>query len=59
MNIHKSLYLFLYYMYTNTKNGLDLCLQTGWNVLMHVMEQNKKSCKTVKITLTSHLLEKF
>ena len=46
-------------MYTNTKNRLDLCLQTCWNVLMHVMEQNKKNCKIVKVTLPSHLLEKF
>ena len=43
----------------NTKNRLDLCLQTGWNVLMHVMEQSKKSCKIVKVTLTLHLVEKF
>ena len=46
-------------MYTNTKNCLGLCLQTCWNVLMHVMEQNKKKCKIVKVTLTSHLLKKF
>ena len=60
INIHKSLYLYLYYMYTNAKNRLDLCLQTRWNVLMHVMEQNKKKTwKIVKVTLTSHLLEKF
>ena len=46
-------------MYTNTKNRWDLCLQTCWNVLMHVMEQNKKCCEIVNVTLTSHLLEKF
>ena len=46
-------------MYTNTKSRLDLCLQTCWNVLMHVMEQKKKSCIIVKVKLTSHLLEKF
>ena len=46
-------------MYTNTRNRLDLCLQTCWNVLMHVIEQNKKSYKIVKETLTSPLLEKF
>ena len=46
-------------MYTNTKNRLDLCLQTCWNVLMHVMAENKKSYKIVKVTLTSHFLEKF
>ena len=36
-------------MYTNTKNCLDLCLQTCWIVLMHVMEQNKiklQNCKS-------------
>ena len=46
-------------MYTNTKNRLGLCLQTCWDVLMHVTGENKKSCKTVKVTLTSHFLEKF
>ena len=46
-------------MYTNAKNRVDLCLQICWNVLTHVVEQNKKSCKTVKVTLTSHILEKF
>ena len=35
-------------MYTNTKNRLDLCLQTCWNVLMHVMEQNKKKLQNRK-----------
>ena len=34
-------------MYTNIKSRLDLCLQTCWNVLMHVMEQKKlQNCKT-------------
>ena len=35
-------------MYTNTKNRWDLCLQTCWNVLMHVMEQNKKMLRNCK-----------
>ena len=42
-------------MYTNIKNRLYLCLQTCCNVLIYVMEQNKKICKIVKVTLTSHL----
>ena len=57
INIHKSLYLFLYCMYTYTKNSFNLCLQTCWNVLMHVAEQ--KNCKIVKVTLTSLILKKF
>ena len=47
-------------MYTNTKNRLDLCLQTCWNVLMHVKEQNKtklKNCKSyVKLTPAREIL---
>ena len=35
-------------MYTNTKNRLDLCLPACWNIMMHVIEQNKKSCKNCK-----------
>ena len=34
-------------MYTNIKNRLYLCLQTCCNVLILVMEQNKKICKIV------------